>query len=383
MSSYQVCLNGTPVHKSFYDQLAALEIEENADLPGAIAFTLPIAESNGDLTWVSDPTIGPFSNVTVTVTPDGSAPAQCIFDGYVLSHKVHAEPGITSSTVQVWGRDASVLMALEDKVNEWSGMTDGAVANQIFANYGFASGPHNTDDDSPVHDPSAHTLMQRASDWDFLRRLGRRTGKWCRVACRSVPGARTGYFAAPDLGADPVAQIVLNDPQNRSVTSLELNWDVERPTSVHARQASLTNPDQDGTDASTSDSGLPVLGAPAQTLAAFSTQTFTAMLTAAADDTELPALARAVLRDAGWWLRAEGTADLAVLKTVLRVGDIVGIQGMGTMFSGNYVVWTVRHNITNESHSMAFTLVRNAVGHPPASAGAGAVNGAPSLPSLP
>jgi hypothetical protein len=33
--------------------------------------------------------------------------------------------------------------------------------------------------------------------------------------------------------------------------------------------------------------------------------------------------------------------------------------------SGNYVVWSVRHKITTQSHDMNFTLMRNAIGTAP------------------
>ena len=380
MSTYQMQLNGSPVDSGFYDQLAALQVEENADLPGAISFTLPIAASSGDLTWVGDNTIGPFANVSVVVTPDGGGATQCVFDGYVLSQKIHLQPGITASTVEVWGQDASVLMSIEDQAREWSGMTDGEVANQIFSNYGFEQGSDNTNDDSPAHTEDGHTLMQRASDWEFLRRLARRSGKWCRVTCDGQPGQRTGIFAAPDLQGSPVATIDLNDPEQRSVNSLDFHWDVNRPSSVTARQASLTDSDPDGTDASTSDSGLAPLDS--QDLATFAGKDVSVILTATGDEAELPAMAQAVLRDAGWFSRAEGSADLAVLKTVLRVGTVVAIQGVGNLLSGPYLVWSVRHTITTQNHSMDFVLVRNALGPAPSGGAASALSGAASLPSL-
>ena len=93
------------------------------------------------------------------------------------------------------------------------------------------------------------------------------------------------------------------------------------------------------------------------------------ILTAAADTAELPGRARSVLREAGWFARCEGTADIAVLKQVLRVGSVVAVEGVGALLSGAYLVWSVRHTITTQSHTMAFVLVRNAVGPAPASGG--------------
>jgi phage protein D len=372
MSTYQVLLNGKAVDDDFYTQLSTLEVEENADLPDAISLTLPLAAADGEVIWVADARVAPFANVAVVAVADGGT-NQCIFDGYVLSHKVHLQPGITASTLEVWGQDASVLMGLEEKVREWSGLTDGAVANQIFSEYGLTPGASNTDQDSPAHTDDAHTLMQRASDIDFLRRLARRNGKWCRVACTDTPGVRTGTFAAPALTGDPAATIDLNDPAVSSVSSLDFSWDARRPSAVKASQGSLTDAAPTGTSADATNSGLPPLDA--RPMRAFVGRDVTVRLTAAADPAEMPGRAAAVLRDAGWFVRCEGTADLASLKTVLRVGTVVAVQGVGSILSGAYLVWRVRHSINAQTHAMAFTLVRNAVGPPPA--------GGSGLPGVP
>jgi hypothetical protein len=141
---------------------------------------------------------------------------------------------------------------------------------------------------------------------------------------------------------------------------LDFSWDAARPNSVAARQASLTDDDQDGFSADTSDSGLPALDA--QGLSEFTGRDRTVILTAAADIAELAGRASGLLREAGWFARCEGTADVNVLKQVLRVGTVVAVEGCGSLLSGPYLVWSVRHSITTQAHAMAFTLVRNAMG---------------------
>ena len=54
---------------------------------------------------------------------------------------------------------------------------------------------------------------------------------------------------------------------------------------------------------------------------------------------------------------------------MLRVGSVVAVGGVGALLSGAYLVWSVRHTITTQDHTMAFVLVRNAVGPAPASGG--------------
>jgi hypothetical protein len=50
------------------------------------------------------------------------------------------------------------------------------------------------------------------------------------------------------------------------------------------------------------------------------------------------------------------------LGTILRVGDIVTIEGAGSIQSGSWLVWNVRHKYSLDSWTMGFTLVRNAMG---------------------
>jgi Phage tail baseplate hub (GPD) len=357
MSKYQVILDGSAVGSDFYDALSSVEVEENVDLPDALRLKLPVSTKGKDLTWVNDSKLKPFTNVAVVITPEDGA-NQCIFDGYVLSHKIHLESGVTASTLEVTGQDASVLMGLEERTREFAGMTHGEVANTIFGEHGFGRGPHNTDDDSPAATEDTHTLLQRGTDIDFLRRLARRDGRWCRVVCGEKAGDRTGVFEVPDLKGEPALVLDLNDPDKSQVKALDFVWDVARPTKVATQQASFA--DTDPVVADTSDGGLPALDA--RDLRTFAGRDRIVMLTAAADDADLPGRARAVLREAGWFARCEGTTNLALTKIVLRVGNVVAIEGVGTLLSGRHLVKSVRHTITANAHEMAFTLVRNAVG---------------------
>jgi phage protein D len=375
-STYRFLLNGTPADDKLLNVMGPLEVEENADLPGAIQFSVPIdADGSGDLTFVNDARFQPFVNLAVVATPQGQS-AQCIFDGFILSNKLHLQKGTTGSNLQVWGQDASWLMNLEEKTKEWVDVTDGDVANSIFGDYGFTPDSGNTDDDSPTHTEDGHTLMQRGSDIQFLRILARRNGKLCRVACTDTPGQRTGYFSKPSVSGDPVVTFELNDPSAWNVDSLDLDWDVSRPTEVLARQALFTDSDQNGAGVDVTDSGLAPLSD--RGLSSFAGKTMSVMLTTTVDDAgELTLRAESLLREAGWFARCEGEADVSRLNAVLRAGTVVQINGAGALNSGNYFVWSVRHTLDTQAHKMKFVLVRNAVGSPPAPSGISLPGGLP------
>jgi hypothetical protein len=300
----------------------------------------------------------------------------------VLSQKLHLDTGTVSSTLKVWGQDASWLMDVKEKVQEWPDVTDNTVANTIFGQYGFTPDPGNLDDDSPMHSEVPHSLMQRGTDAQLLAMLARRGGKLCRVFCTDTPGQRTGWFAAPKLDGDPVITMTLNDANAATIDAIDVDWDVMRPSTVIARAAVLSDTDPDGVGGTITDSGLTPLSD--NDLATFAGQPVTALLTTAVDDAgTLTDRAQAVLRDAGWFVSCRGIADVGRVGGILRAGSIVAIAAAGALHSGNWLVWSVRHTITSGAHKMAFHLVRNAVGTPPAvgplPGAAAAAGGVPSL----
>ena len=357
---FDILIGGTAA-KDFDADIVELEVEENADLPGAFSLTLPVSlASGGDYDTVSDQRLAPLSNIAVTAqAADGKT--HCLIDGYVLSQAIHLDTGTAKSTVKVWGQDASWLMNTTEKTREWVDVTDGAAANTIFGEYGFTPDPGNLDDDSPAHTADGASLMQRASDAQFLRALARRAGKLFRIFCTDTPGLRTGFFAKPDLTADPAVTLTLNDADAATVSALDIAWDVMRPSAVTAQQALFTDSDPDGAGGTVSDSGLAPMDQ--RGLSDFAGGPLTALLTTtAADAGTLTQRADSLLREAGWFVRCQGSTDADRLGSILRVGTVAKLDAAGALHSGNYLVWSVRHRITAEKHEMAFVLVRNAVG---------------------
>ena len=342
----QLGIGGTPVPDAFYDAIQQLEVEESSDQPGALLLRLPVnRNSAGDLQFVGDGTFEPQTNITLTVTPGtpGSR-AQCIFDGYVLSWRLHLDRASTSSTIDVWAQDASWLMNIDDHVAEWSGQTDGRGRQRDLHQLRVHSRRREHGQRLPRPSPDGHTLFQRATDLQFLRGLARRGGKLCRVACTDTPGARTGYFVTPAVDGQPVATISLIDPDSWTVDTLDFDWDVMRPTEVDASQVDLTQPSdrrhrrdhRHQRPQRPRRPRLPHLPRP--------------VFDAAADGAGRRARARpahggACSPSPGSSPAAAGEADADRIGAILRVGDVVTIEGAGSLQSGNWLVWNVRHTV--------------------------------------
>ena len=364
---FDILIHGQPA-TTFDATLAELEVEENADMPGAFSLSLPVAlTSDGDYDTISSTDLAPLSNIAVTArAADGQT--HCLIDGYVLAHNAHLDTGTAKSTLKVWGQDASWLMNATEKTRAWPDVTDGQAANSIFGEYNITPDPSNTQDDSAVHSQDSATMMQRGSDAQFLRRLARRSGKLFRVFCTDTAGARTGFFGKPQLDGSPLVTLTLNDASAATVNGLHIAWDVMRPTTVVAQQKLFSDSDTNGAGGPVTDSGLNALDQRA--LADWTGTPVTALLTTtAADAGTLTTRAQSVLREAGWFVRCEGTADVGKLGAILRAGTVAQLNMAGALHSGNYLVWSVRHHITAQKHEMAFVLVRNAIGPQPIGAG--------------
>jgi phage protein D len=374
-SSFELSFDGTAIDDRMYQAVSTIEVEENAELPDAIQISLGMSAVDGELDFVGDSRLQPFTNVTLVASLE-NGDSQCLFDGYILSHRIHVETGVTSSTLEVWGQDSSWLMNLEEKVREWVNVTDADVASSIFQDHGITPSSDNQNEDSPAHTEGGHTLMQRSTDIQFLRSLARRNGKLCRVFCTDSPGDRTGYFAFPDLSGSPVASIKPNDTVAPTVAKVDIEWDVTRPSQVVARQALFDNSDdEDGANGDASDSGLTLLDA--NGLSDFRGRDISVLLTAPVDaGGELVMRSQALLRDSGMFVQCTAEAEVTRVGKILRVGDLVSLEGCGSVHSGNYLVWSVRHTINRQAHRMRFALRRNAVG---STNGGGSVGALPSV----
>jgi hypothetical protein len=374
-TTVELTINSSPADDSLYDAIQELQVEESADRPDTLLIRLPVNRTpGGDLQFVGDGTFEPFTTVALVLTPSGGSP-QCVFNGFVLSWRLNLDRTSGASTIDIWAHDASWLMSGSDTVREWSGLTDGQIANEIFKGHGFQQAAANTTDDSPPHAAASHTLLQRGTELQFLRMLGRRNGKVVRVACTDRPGTLTGYFVKPDVEAKPSVTLDLIDPDFWTVDSLEFDWDVMRPTEVTASQVALEHRSSNGDAGNATTTGLKAMDA--RDYPTYSGSPTTLLLTPIADAPELTMRSTAALREAEWFVRCRGEASVDRLGAILRVGTVVALQGVGNLHSGNWFVWSVRHEIAIDSIVARFTLVRNAVG--PASSG-GAVPSPPWVP---
>ena len=358
-ASFQLSVGrGTAASAALTEALQSIEVEENADGPDAMTITLPVNRtSSGDLTYVDDGTFEPYTPVSVVLTAGTST--QCVFDGYVLSWRLHLDRASADSSIRVWAQDASWLMNLNDVVREWPGHTDGAGRQRDLrlATASRRRPPTRTTTRPPTCPSSTRCSSGQptcSSCTASRGATGSSAGSRAGTRPATAPGTSSGRSAQP-----PAATITLADPDDWSVDTLDLDWDVMRPTEVRASQASLVQLGrQRARDSELKRPPRPRRPGPA--------------------DLRVPAVHHAADRD-----RRPAGAAAAHGRGARRVRLVRPLHGRGgprparhgpagrhgrrrrrrgQAHSGNWFVWRVNHLIEPDSCRARFTLVRNAIG---------------------
>ena len=354
---------------TLYTLITSVEVEESMDMPAAIQITMPISRSNGgDLTYVADPRFAPLAPVAVVATAGGSGAAG-VATGAVgrgglggrrrlgaVRRPVHlrrlravAEAPSRDRRHQLHDHGLGPGRLLADEPDrEGAGMGRRHRCRRRRLDLRrlrhHARPTENTQDDSPV----AH----RRHPQPDAARLGHRLPAHAGPAQRQVlphrlrrQARRSAPATSPSRSSTAIRRSpsTLNDPTNWTVSALDLEWDATRPTAVTARTALFSDTDPNGAIGDTTNSGLTALG-----------DRDLADLRRPADDGDAGDRGRqrrradrsarkALLREAGWFVRCEGEADADRLGVVLRAGMLVALAGIGALHSGTWIVWTVRH----------------------------------------
>jgi phage protein D len=367
-TSYSLRINGSPTDQDLLDAISLVEVLDDAVLASAFRLRIPIGlTGDGDWTWLTDHRFQPLTNIAIAVQL-GSAVDEQLMYGYITGQTVHFQEQPGMSTLEVTGMDATTLMNLDQKVVTWTNMADSDIATQIFSSYGFTP---QVDSTQPSYNEDDVTIMQRGTDYSFLRRLARRNGFECFLETDAT-GTTTGHFHVPTLSGEPQKTLALAFGEDTNVTALEARYDALRPATAEAHGLTLT--DKADQSATSTSSSLQTLGA-TSALDLLSTKPNTLVARSGAyDQVELQTRAQAAVDASSWAVSMTGEVDATAYQAVIRSRRSILLRGAGTRYSGTYYVSRVTHSLTKERYTQRFELTRNALGlsgSEPFAAGAG------------
>lgn len=338
-------IDGVAVDAADLDKLIDIQVEESSDQADAVTLVARV-EAGADGEWVSllDALVAPRTPVVVQV---GLGDVSYRFEGLSTEAGWDIDAG-GASRVTVKGIDRTLELDLEEKVVAWPGTSESAIAEAIFSTYGMRAEVEAT---SAGPDPDVHVLLQRSSDWAFLRSMAVKWGY--ATYLESADGRVTGHFHPLDPLADPQGELALGFGGD----ALHVSAQVQLVAGEHIRAQRipvLSDAAQSG-DATGDDEPQG-----ARSLAGVAT-----VLLAPEDvDGELEPLATTtgMARHSAFGARLNVEIDTAAVGLMLRARRTVLVKGLGSALSGLYLVQTVRHVLGVDRHRQQLTLVRNALG---------------------
>jgi hypothetical protein len=329
-----------------------VEVYERVGEPTTYRLRYPLAIKDNDFKLLIDSRVSAGGSLTVVV-PVG-AKSEVLVKGQVYGQRAHFKHGVADSWVEVIGADTSLEMDRDVKQAVWPAAAISDSLTTLLQRYTGVTA--DVDPISTRTSEETHLLVQSDTDLRFVRRLAKRYGHWFWIT--TTPDDRTtAHFKRPVLSGKPAITLRINNDQP-NVAALDLEWDVERPTSTIASQLGLR--DKRAIDGHIDRSPLSPLGStPLVDVAAARSVQITAPVDVVGD---LQARSEGALIEAGWFIRLRGQTSVRALGNLLRTHSLVAVAGIGTRHSGTYVVWSVRHVIDRTAHQMEFELVRNAWG---------------------
>jgi phage protein D len=348
--SFLITLDGEEA-TDLYEDVVSLDVELSDDLPASFRIVLGTAkEGDGSWRYLDEERFRPWTPVTVEAGFVGGGREE-VLAGYVTAVAPTFAPAAARSTIEITGLDASVAMDREERLAAWPNKKDSDIARELFQLHGFTPDVEGT---AVVHDEALSTVIQRETDWQFVRRLARRNGFACWVE-----GA-TGHFRP--LPADPEPQPVLAAHFGGETTlrRFALTVDALRPAEVAMFQVDRFGKEVLAAEAATGpEDALGALTGPALLGPGVPAGRVVVAKNAATGRPEMEALCRGLAREGAWLVSGEGEVDAAAYGHVLRPRGLVTVKGVGETHSGVYYVSFARHTFTREGYTQRFRVRRD------------------------
>lgn len=359
--------------------LVEVRVEQRLDDPTKFAIRFQEDIRDGAPFVMGASQLQPEQVITIAVKVEDEI--HCLVRGPITEIKCSVMQGGPGSWFEARGQDRRAEMDRQCFQFAWEGRASDA-ARQIVDSYGFRGEVEET---SIRYGQETQTLNQRATDLDFIKQIARQNNLhfWVTYDCR-INGLNplrqtltvdeiANVKSSPvrnGLGSVPLPQIPLvpstdvslrvnvEQDQCPNVTSFELDEDRERPTSF---RGSAVNDHDLRTDSTSAEDVQPAIRGGTDRLTALTGIERRVCITTAGNSQELQNRAESALTEAGWFVNAQASTTLHMLKGVLAPHEVTEIAGLGPRHSGPYRVKQATHVINAAVHAMDLVLQSNSV----------------------
>jgi hypothetical protein len=343
-SRLTVEVDGSPLSRADVEaDLVDVQVEEATHEADAATLTAVLrSDAKGNWHSILEPLVNPKTPLAIELERGASVYR---FDGRSTQASWFISAG-GESRLTIKAVDRTVELNVEEKVVAWRSK-DSSIASSILSQKGFATDVTSTPDQP---DPDVHVVMQRATDWAFLRALA---DKWGYVVYLESRGGRVfGVFGPLDPLA--AAQTTLSLGFGGDASSVRADAQLLAGRDVHAaRVKALSTSVLTGADAGTGG---------AQATASLGGQT-TVLLSPWDVDGEIDPTeaSKGLARKSAFALRVEAELDPLHVDSIVRARRTLDVSGIGSGLSGKYLVDRTRHRVSAGRHVQHVTLVRNAL----------------------
>jgi len=275
-----------------------------------------------------------------------------VMRGFISQIKADYPADAGRTEVIVECRDDSLQLDRGHVREVWGGdipTSDQVIVTTILANYGLLPDPENGAGQSNL------VINQDETDIMFLRRRAEANGYDLLFHAGMV------YFGPMRLDAEPQETIMTYAGEATNCLSFNVSDDGHQADQVSFDRAETAG---EGTVSEYVQPDLPLLGNEPATGQGAGLPEFSWRMSRQEGISEDEWMARAQRRanDLSLRIKAEGELDGSLYGHVLRVGEPVGVDGVGDRYGGIYFVDKVKHTFNTDGYRMGFTLLRNAYG---------------------
>ncbi len=358
----QVHVDGEALTARFLGQLTRLEVRESDCDPTVAALRFNLSQQpGGTFSILDDELFDAGAPMAVEAAAPGGLP-QRLFDGYVSHLRPHFESIEANCYLEVLAMDAAMLLDAQERTAAYPDALASEAVSEIFERYQV---PFVGEETAARFKTDRQLLVQRGSDWQFVRSLARRNGCCSYFEYDAEQGRLVGHFGKRALDAQPQADLTILRP------GANLAWiDLQQVLTGPVRHVGAAiDPIAKRIVRASGEKEVTELGGEAleaeieDGLRAAGVEEATALLRDPfPDDAALNAEGAGRSALDSFVIEARGEVEPALYRGLLRARRPVLIKGVGTRLSGVYYVRSLRTTLADGLLAQTFIAERNAVG---------------------
>ena len=358
----QLLIDNQPAEPSLIDRVRRLEVRESDEDPAIAALRFQLTQQPDGASFPLDEDLFEAgSRLGIEVASPGGTP-QRLFEGIVTHIRPHFEGIESNCFLEIIAMDAAVLLDAFERTASYPDSSDSDAATEVLGRYNIQADVEETPE---RHKADYQLLVQRSTDWQFLKWLAHRNGFVCYFEYDSGAGATVGHFKKRPLAGDPQADLTILQA-DANLKWLDLQWIVTGPVRY---TATAIDPIRKRIVTSEGEPSLDPLGE-----AGLGDQIEQALKDVGAEgarrllrsprptDQGIQAEGTGATDESRFTIEARGEVDPSLYRGLLRPRRTVLVKGPGKRMSGLYYVRTVRTAIDEGEITQTFIAERNALG---------------------